>query len=165
MKQTLMMFVVGVICCSWLGAAQAAIPSPQFLGTWEMDLSKTDPLPPATGDPKTTPKSVTLTVKDAGGGKWSAEIVNEMADGAKYPQPATSLSLDGTPTPSSGDVSLVLTIPDPSTAIITAVVNGQPVSNETYKLSADGKQMFSVEDTIGPDGTPFHTTRTFNKKK
>ena len=165
MKQKLLMFVLGAICCSWLAAAQAAAPSPQFLGTWEMDLSKTDPQPPPTGDPKTTPKSVTVTVKDAGGGKWSSELVNEMADGTKYPQPATTFNLDGTPSPATGDVTLVVTFPDPSTAVVTAVQNGQPVSTETYKLSADGKQMVSVLDTIGPDGNPFHMTQTYNKKK
>jgi hypothetical protein len=164
MKQKFLMTTIGAIACLWLASAQAAAPNPQFLGTWELDLSKTQPQPPA-GDPKMMPKSITVNVKDLGGGKWTSEMVIEMADGTKQTQPSTPVSIDGTPTaiPNS-PIVVTLTFPDKNTGVVNAVRDGTTVSTETYKLSADGKQMVHTTDAIGPDGNQVHMVQILNKK-
>jgi hypothetical protein len=167
MQQKLLMTIIGAVACLWLASAQAAAPNPQFLGTWEVDLSKTQPQPPPGGDPKMTPKSVTVTIKDVGGGKWANEIVVEMADGTKQTPPSMPVSIDGTPVPITGNPmadSLVVTSPDPNTTTVTVLKDGKVVSTQTSRLSADGKQLVYTTDATGPDGKPFHMTQVLNKK-
>jgi hypothetical protein len=166
MKQNFLMTTVGAVAGLWLASAQAAVPNPQFLGTWKVDLSTIQP--PPEGDPKKAPKSVTVTVKDVGGGKWTTEIVIEMADGTKQTRPPQPpVSVDGKPTPVSGNLtmdSVTLSCPEPNTAVVTALKDGKPVSTETSKLSADGKRMVHTIDATGPDGNPLHITEILNKK-
>jgi hypothetical protein len=163
MKQKLLMTTIGTIAFLWLASAQAAPPNPQFLGTWALDMSKSQPQPPA-GTPG--PKSVTVTVRDVGGGKWVSEVVIEMADGTKQSRPATTVSMDGKPVvnPENPDVSITVTSPDSNTVIATVMKDGMTVETNTYKLSADGKQMVHTTDGIGPDGSPMHGTQVLNKK-
>lgn len=155
--------ILGALWGLGLTVAQAATPSPQFLGTWELELAKA---PPPAGGPQTpAPKSITQIIKDAGDGRWSSEVVLEMPDGSQRSQPAVVFTLDGKPSPLTGDLTLVVLFPDPRTAAATTVDHGLPVSTETYTLSANGRQMVHVLDTTGPDGNPIHLTQTFNKKK
>jgi hypothetical protein len=163
MKHKLLMTTLGAVVCLWLATAQAATPNPQFLGTWEVDLSKTQPMPP----PGPSPKSVTVTVKDAGGGKWTTEIVTEMPDGTKQTRQQLPVMVDGSTTPISGNGGMdhaVVTWPDPSTAVVTFLKDGKVVQTETSKLSADGKQMLHTVDATRPDGSAFHETEVLNKK-
>jgi hypothetical protein len=166
MKQRFLMTTIAAVAYLWLASAQAAVPNPQFLGTWEVDLSKTRP-PPA-GDPKKVPKSVTVTVKDVGGGKWATEFLIEMGDGTKQtPPPQPPISMDGKVTPVAGNPTLdsvTVNWPDPNTAVVTALKDGMPVSTETSKLSADGKQIVHTIDTTGPNGKWLHFTEILNKK-
>jgi hypothetical protein len=161
MKQKFLMTTIGAVACLWLASAQAAAPNPQFLGTWEVDLAKTQPQAPV------MPKSVTVTVKDVGGGKWASEVVIVTADGKKQTPPPTPVSIDGTPTPVTGNPmadSLTLTAPDKDTAVVIGQKGGKTVITETSKLSADGKQMVHTRDTTGPDGKPVHVVEVLNKK-
>jgi hypothetical protein len=162
MKQKLLMTTIGAIACLWLASAQAAPPNPQFLGTWALDLSKT-PQPPA-GTPG--PKSVTVTVRDVGGGKWVDEVVIEMADGTKQSPPATPFSLDGKPNviPENPEVTITVTSPEPNTVIATIMHNGTTVETQTSKLSADGKQIVHTTDGTGQDGSPVHRVEILNRK-
>jgi hypothetical protein len=161
MKQNFLVTTIGAVACLWLATAQAAAPNPQFLGTWEIDLSKSQP-------PADEVKSITVTIKDVGGGKWTSETAIEMADGTKptRPQPPP-VSMDGTPTPVSGNPlfdSLTVSCPDPNTVIATARKGGKLVLTETSKLSADGKRIVHTEDGTDPDGNPLHITSILNKK-
>jgi len=164
MKQKFLTVTIGAVACLWLASAQAAAPNPEFLGTWEMDLSKNQPSP---GDPKKAPKRITVIVKDVGGGKWATEVTIEMADGTKQAQPSMPLRMDGTPTPVSDNPaidSLTANSPDSNTVIVTARKDGKPVETETSKLSADGKRIVHTIDGTGPDGMPLHITQVLNKK-
>jgi hypothetical protein len=165
MKQKLLITTIGAAACLWLTSAQAASPNPQFLGTWDMDMSTAQPMPGS--DPKMAPKSVTVTIKDVGGGKWANEVVIEMADGTKQTRPAVAVSIDGTPTPVSGNQmmdSVTVKFPDPDTAVVTVVKDGKTVATETSKLSSGGRQMVHTVDTTGKDGKPVHTSEMLHKK-
>lgn len=160
MKQKFLTTALAAIACLWLATAYAATPNPQFLGTWVMDVSKMQPAPPV------MPKSVTVTTKDVGGGKWVNEMVAEMPDG-KHTRPGFPVSIDGTPTPIPGNPmmdSVKVTAPDANTMVITGSKSGKTVQTETYKLSANGKQLFLTSEGTAPDGKPVHRTETFNRK-
>jgi hypothetical protein len=144
------------------GAAQAA-PSSGFLGTWVLDLTKAPP--PAAGQPP-LPKSVTRTVKDAGGGKWTTTFEEVGADG-KTETPSATYSTDGAPAPVSGapDVDMVsVTSPDANTLVVTESKAGKAVAKVTVKLSADSKQTIETVEAAGPDGKPVTQTQTWNRK-
>jgi hypothetical protein len=167
MKHAFVMTMMGAVACLWLATAQAGAPSPKFLGTWEMDMSRMEPAMPAGGAPYTTPKSITVTVKESGG-KWATEAVVVMGDGTKQTPLSTPVTVDGTPNPIPGNPmvdTLVVTLPDPNTAIATALKDGKPVSKETYQLSPDGQQLLHTIDTVGLDGNPVHVVQVLNRKQ
>ena len=65
-------------------SAQTAAPSP-LLGSWALDVTRLE-IP---ADHK--PKGVTVTYKDAGGGKWDAHVEIVGLDGAKRSSTGTSI--------------------------------------------------------------------------
>jgi hypothetical protein len=158
--------IIGSVAGLWLAAAQAATPDPQFLGTWEVDLSKSPPLPGA-NTTQPPPKSVTYIFKDAGGGKWTVQPVIVQADGKKEEPPLATVSTDGTSSPISGNPdfdSVTLTFPDSRTSIATFSKAGKVMRKSTAKLSADGKQQSGSVESTDKDGKPVHTTMIWNKK-
>jgi hypothetical protein len=165
MNRKIIMTIMGAVAGLWLAAAQAATPDPQWLGTWEVDLSKSPP-PPGADTTQPPPKSVTYTFKDAGGGKWTVQWVIVHADGKKEEPAAVTVSTDGT-SPISGDPSLdsvSLIFPDARTEVATFLKAGKVVRKVTTKLSADGKQRSSSVELTDKDGKPAHTTEIWNKK-
>jgi hypothetical protein len=166
MNRKIIMAIMGGIMGLWLAAAQAATPDPQWLGTWEVDLSKSPP-GPGVDTTQPAPKSVTYTFKDAGGGKWTVQPVIVHADGKKEEPPAATVSIDGTSTPISGNPgfdSVTVTFPDSRTEVATFLKAGKVVRKVTTKLSADGKQRSSSVESTDKDGKPVHTTEIWNKK-
>jgi hypothetical protein len=141
-------------------------PDSQWFGTWEVDLSKSST--PLGVDPtQPPPKSVTYTIKDAGGGKWTVQPVIVHADGKKEERPMATLNTDGTSSPISGNPifdSETATFPDSHTAIVTFLKAGRVVIKATYKLSADGKQRSASTESMDKDGKPVHTTEISYKK-
>jgi hypothetical protein len=169
-KHRFILSALGAVACLWLAAAQAGAPSPNFLGTWEVDVSKNPPASgPAGGPARTPPKSITVTVKDVGGGKWTIDRVTELADGTKRQQLGTPVTIDGRPNPVANNPmfdTIVVTSPDPTTIVITRMKEGKPVVTETSKISADGKQLsFTMDAAVpGANGNPVHATQVWNKK-
>jgi hypothetical protein len=164
MNRKIIMTIMGTVAGLWLAAAQAATPDPQWFGTWEMDLSKSTTPPGATQPP---PKSITVTFKDAGVGKWSVQPVRVQADGKKEEPPMYILSTDGTSSPVPGNPnvdSITATFSDSHTEIVTFLKAGKVVRKATVKLSADGKQRSSSVESTDKDGKPVHTTEIWNKK-
>jgi hypothetical protein len=166
LSQRFIMTAALAVASLWLASAQAATPNPQVLGIWELDISKSERPP---GDPSgPPPKSITRTFKDVGGGKWTHQIVVELADGKKMEQPITTFNTaDGATTTISGDSqadSMTITYRDSSTAIATFLKNGKPVEKQVDKLSADGKQLLEEVQTTDKDGKPVHYTAVWNKK-
>jgi hypothetical protein len=165
MNRKITMAIMGAVAGLWLAAAQAATPDPQWLGTWEVDLSKSPP--PGADTTQPPPKSVTYTFKDVGGGKWTVQPVIVHADGKKEEPPAVTVSTDGTSSPISGNPrfdSVTLTHPESRTEIATFYKAGKVVQTVTTKLSADGKQRSSSVELTDKDGKPVHATEIWNKK-
>jgi hypothetical protein len=157
------MTTLGALAGLWLASAQAATPDPQWLGTWELDLSKSQPDAMA-GPP---PKSVTLTFKDVGGGKRSGEQVVVLTDGKEAPRASATFSTDGTPAPLTGFPTadtVSVSYSDPRTEVVTFSKAGKVVQKMTTTLSADGKHRTSMVESTDKDGKSVHTTEIWNKK-
>ena len=154
--------IVAAVVGLWLASAQAASPD-GFLGTWELDISKT-PLP---ADPSAAvPKSVTVTIKDAGGGKRTNQVVIVSADGKKVEQTPVTYGIEGS-TSLTGNPqadSMTMTHPDASTEIVTNYKAGKQVQRSTAKLSVDGKQDVITIDSVDKNGKPVQQILIFNRK-
>jgi hypothetical protein len=162
MNRKIISTIVGCVVGLWLAAAQAATPDPQWLGTWELDVSKSQPSDPA----QPPPRSVTITLKDLGGGKWSMQRVTVLADG-KTEEVHATVSTDGAPSPISGDPrfdSASGSFQDSHTQIVILSKAGKQVQKATLVLSADGKHRTQTTDSTDKDGKPVHTTMIWNKK-
>jgi hypothetical protein len=122
-----------------------------LVGRWAVDASKlVMPNPP---------RSVTIVLAEAGGGKYkmSVDIVDH--DG-KASHGEGVFKPDGTASPASGslDVDVVsMTMPSKSILVMGAGIAGHPSTTRVFSLSDDGKHM--IETVVGhkPDGIP--TTR------
>jgi hypothetical protein len=165
MKRTIINTVMGSVASLWLAAAQAATPDPQWLGTWELDTSKSQ-TPVYADTTQSPPKSVTYTFKDAGGGKWTYQQVIVLADGKKVEPPAGTFTTDGSPSPVSDPQfdSVTVTYPDSRTEVVTFFKAGKTIAKQTTKLSADGKQRSSSVDSTDKNGKAVHTAQIWNKK-
>jgi hypothetical protein len=165
MNLKLLIAPLAAVASLFLVPAQAATPSPEMLGTWEVDLSKSQS-PPDTSGPQ--PKSVTMTLKDIGGGKWLRQRSVVLADGKKQDRPPVEFSTaDGAASLVSGDPladSATSSFPDSHTVLITFSKGGKTVAKDTVKLSADGKQVVEDVDTTDRNGKPYHFTLFWNKK-
>jgi hypothetical protein len=122
-----------------------------LIGTWKVDASK---LP--TPNP---PKSVTIVLADAGGGKYkmSVDIVDHEG---KASHGEGIFKPDGTASRASGslDVDVVsMTMPSRRILVMGAGIAGHPSNTRVFSLSDDGKHMIETVVGHGPDGTP--TTR------
>jgi hypothetical protein len=166
MNRKIIMTVMGAVAGLWLATAQAAAPDPQWLGTWELDTSKSQ-APPYVDTTQSPPKSITYTFKDAGGGKWTYQQVTVLSDGKKVESAPGTFTTDGSPSPVSGDPqidSVTVTYPDSHTEIAIFFKAGKVVAKQSTKLSADGKQRSSSVESTGKDGKPVHSTQIWNKK-
>jgi hypothetical protein len=166
MNRKIISAIIGSVAGLWLAAAQAATPDPQWLGTWEVDLSKSMPTP-GVDTTQPPPKSVTYIIKDAGGGKWTLQPVIVHADGKKEEPPSVTFGTDGTSAPVTGNPvfdSLTVTFPDSRTSIATFSKAGKVVRKSTGKLSADGKQQSRDVESTDKDGKPVHGPEIWNKK-
>jgi hypothetical protein len=165
MKRTIINAIMGSVAGLWLAAAHAAAPDPQWLGTWELDVAKSERPVYASATPA-PPKSVTYTFKDVGGGKWSYQQVVVLSDGKKVEPAAGTFTTDGSPSPVSDPQfdSVTVTYPDSHTEVVTFFKAGKILAKQTTKLSADGKQRSSSVESTDKDGKPVHTTQIWNKK-
>jgi hypothetical protein len=165
MNRKLVITTLGAAAALWLGLAQAVEPNPKFAGTWEVDISKWQPRPDDTGRP---PKSVTITIKEAGG-KWSQQVVVVDPDGKKIElPPGPPVALDGKQFPDTNDPrfdSTAIAVTDANTMVVTSSKNGKVIDKMTITLSADGNQMVSTHDTTTKDGKPYHYTNVENRQK
>jgi hypothetical protein len=145
----LVAILLGLLCIP--GTTAIAADKHLLVGTWAVDVSKlVMPNPP---------RSVTIVLGEAGGGKYkmSVDIVDH--DG-KASHGEGVFKPDGTASPASGslDVDVVsMTMPSKSILVMGAGIAGHPSTTRVFSLSDDGKHM--IETVVGhrPDGTP--TTR------
>jgi hypothetical protein len=141
--------VAGLLCA--LGGPAAATEKNLLVGTWSVEASKL-----AMPNP---PRSVSITLADAGGGKYrmSVDIVDHEG---KASHGEGIFKPDGTASPATGslDVDVVsMTMPSRRILVMGAGIAGHPSTTRVFSLADDGKHM--IETVVGhkPDGTP--TTR------
>jgi hypothetical protein len=164
MNGTLIMTTLAAL---WVASAQAVTPDPRLLGTWDVDLSTSAKPANASGPP---PRSVTVTYRDARGGKFTEQQTVVLADGREVQSPAHTTgpaTADGAPMPVAGDPavdSVTIVDPDASTVIVTGFKAGKQVIKEIIKLSADNRRMVVDVDGVDMTGNPYHSSAVLNKK-
>jgi hypothetical protein len=127
--------------------AHAAAPT-ELVGQWAVDVTKL-PVP-------TPPRSVVLTLSDAGNGSLRMTFDTVGPDGAASHAEAT-FKTDGTPAKVQGslDVDTVsVTLPNRRSMTMGAGMAGRPSNSRAFTLSDDGKRMTETIMSHGPDGVP-----------
>ena len=126
---------VAILSLAMLPQAAFAAPAPSpFLGSWGVDVASL-PLPP-----EQRPKSVTMTFRDAGGGKWTTTVEIVGLDGSTI-RSISTYPLDGTPAPiaANGEYDHVaITTPLPNVLIMALSKEGTPGTTRVFTISPDG---------------------------
>lgn len=139
-------------------SAQTASPSP-LLGNWALDVTRLE-IP---ADNK--PKGVTVTYKDAGGGKWDAHVEILAPDGSKRSSTGTYI-FDGTPIPVTGEIYADIAVvkrPEPNVMVLQLAKGKEPVSTRVYSVSADGSTMTETTAYFTKEGKPVLRTSYFKR--
>ena len=129
-----------------------------LLGTWEVEASKLT-MPNA-------PKRVTITLSEAGGGKYkmSVDIVDYQG---KASHGEGVFTPDGTVSAATGslDVDIVsMTMPSRNILVMGAGIAGQPSSTRVFSLSDDGKHMIETVVRHGDKGVPITRVDIWDRK-
>jgi len=156
-------FIQAVALALSLGSAVAAPAADgqkhKLLGTWSVDVSKLQQ-----PDPK--PRSVTISLTEAGEGSYRMQVIIEDADGTKSEAGGT-FKPDGTAVGGEGslDVDVVsMTMPSDRILVMGAGMAGNPASTRVFSLSDDGKHMIETIIRHQPDGTPYTRVNTWTRK-
>ena len=139
--------------------ASATEPVTPLLGTWSLDVLKSQ-IPPAA-----RPKSVTITYRDVGGGKWNTNVDIIGGDGSKINATGT-YPLDGQPAPSKGYLNVdtvAAKSPSPSVLVMAFYKEGMPRTTRTYTVAPDAKTMTETIVWLNINGKPEITTNYFNR--
>jgi len=141
------------------GSAAWASDKHELLGTWSVDVSKlAQPSPP---------RSVTLTLAEAGGGAFRMTVDIVDADGNTSHAEGTSLP-DGSATKVVGslDVDVVsITMPSNRILVMGAGMAGHPSSSRVFSLADDGKHMIETVIRHREDGTPYTLVNTWTRQR
>lgn len=130
-----------------------------LLGRWSVDIEKVQSPNP--------PKSVTLTLEEAGGGTYHMSVIIEAADSSKSVAEGT-FKPDGSANRVTGseDVDVVsMTMPTQSMLVMGGGLGGHPTSTRVWVLSDDGKHMVETAIRHLPDGTPYQRVVTWTRLK
>ena len=151
--------LLGLMSLALATQAIAADSASPLLGTWALDLEHSQ-IPV-----DQRPKSVTITYKDAGGGKWSTDVAIVGSNDGKINATGT-YPLDGSPAPSTGyhNVDTVAAkSPEPNVLVMAFYKEGMPRTTRTYTVSADGKTMSETIVWLNINGKPEITTNQFSR--
>lgn len=151
--------LLGLLSLALATPALAAGTASPLLGSWALDLEHSQ-IP---ADQR--PKSVTITYKDAGGGKWSTDVAIVGSNDGKINATGT-YPLDGSPAPSTGyhNVDTVAAkVPEPNVLVMAFYKEGMPRTTRTYTVSADGKTMSETIVWLNINGKPEITTNQFTR--
>ena len=139
--------------------ALAAEPAAPLLGTWTLDLERSQ-IPP-----DQRPKSVNITYSEVGGGKWNSKV-DVIGSGGGEIHATGTYPLDGSPAPSTGynNVDTVAAkVPAPNLLVMAFYKEGMPRTTRTYTVSADGKTMSETIVWLNINGKPEITINQFNR--
>lgn len=153
--------VLGLISLFLATPALSAEPASPLLGSWSLDLAQSQ-IPV-----DQRPKSVTITYKDVGGGKWETDVAIIGSNDGKINATGT-YPLDGSPAPSTGyhNVDTVAAkVPAPNVLVMAFYKEGMPRTTRTYTVSADGKTMSETIVWLNINGKPEITTNRFDRLK
>lgn len=146
------------LACSICSAHVFAKDKHLLLGTWSVDVSKLQQPDP--------PKSVTITLAEAGADTYRMVVVIESSDGTKS-QGECTFNSDGTAVGGTGsvDVDVVsMTMPSRKILVMGAGLGGHPTSSRVFSLSDDGRRMIETIIRHLPDGTPYTRVNTWSRR-
>ena len=111
------------------------------------------------------PRSVTLTLTEAGTGRFHMTVDIVHSDGSKA-HGETTFQPDGTAAQGEGegsaDVDVVsMTMPNERTLVMGAGFKGNPTSTRVWSLADDGRHMTETIIRHAADGTPYTITNTW----
>jgi len=150
------LFLVAVLAACSVAANSAEKHA--LLGTWSVDI--------ATVQSPQPPKSVTLTLEEAGEGAYHMTVVIERPDGSKSKAEGT-FKPDGSVNRVSGSDDLDVasaTMPSKRILVMGSSYQGQPESTRVWSLSDDGKKMIETAIRHLPDGTPYQRVVTWTRQ-
>jgi hypothetical protein len=165
MKHRFVTTLIGATAAVWIAAVQAATPAPEWLGTWELDATRSQ-RPPNADAGQPAPKSVTITFKDAGGGKVAFQQVAVGADGKKM-ETSGGFSTDGSPALIVGSPAfdrITVSYSDAHTESASFFKGGKLVQKFTTVLSADGRHRTQTVETTDKEGKSIKSTVYWDKK-
>jgi hypothetical protein len=149
-------FLVLLLCAS--SHTAVAAEKHALIGTWTVDLARLQ-LP-------NPPKSVTLTLEEAGDGVYHMTVVIEAPDGTKSKADGT-WKPDGSATRVTGSEDLdmaLMTMPSRKILVMGASLAGHPASTRVFSLSDDGVHMIETAIRHLPDGTPYSRVAIWNRQ-
>jgi len=129
-----------------------------LLGTWSVDVAKIQQ--------PNSPKSVTLTLTEAGADTYHIVVVIEGADGSKsiaegnFKPDGSASRVDG-----SHDVDVAsMTMPTKRMLVMGGGFGGHPSSTRVWTLSDDGTHMIETAIRHLRDGTPYQRVFTWTRQ-
>jgi len=159
MSKTRIALVATIFLTVILGAPAYAADKHLLLGAWSVEVGKLQ-------QPEPKPRSVTITISEAGPDTYKMTVLIEDHEGNKTEAKGT-FKPDGTPAKGEGslDVDAVsMTMPSNRILVMGAGFRGHPASTRVFSLSDAGKQMVETIIRHMPDGTPYTRVNTWNRK-
>jgi hypothetical protein len=144
--------------CALGTAAVAGGEKHALLGTWSVDVAKIQQPNP--------PKSVTLTLEEAGEGMYHITVTIEAPDGSKQKSEGT-FRPDGSANrvADSQDVDVAsMTMPTRRMLVMGGGFGGHPTTTRVWVLSDDGTHMIETAIRHLPDGTPYQRVITWTRQ-
>lgn len=145
-----------LLCASSVTAVSAEKHA--LLGTWKVDVAKVQSPNP--------PKSVTLTLAEAGEDMYLLTVTIEAPDGSKstsggpFKPDGSAIRVTG-----SQDVDVVsMTMPSRRMLVMAGGLAGHATSTRVWSLSDDGKQMIETAVRHLPDGTPYQRVVSWTRE-
>jgi hypothetical protein len=129
-----------------------------LLGTWSVDVAKIQQ--------PDKPKSVTLTLAEAGPDSYHMVVTIEAADGSKSTAEGT-FKPDGSANRVDGSQDIDVasaTMPSKRMLVMGTGFSGHPASTHVWTLSDDGTHMIEIAIRHLPDGTPYQRVFTWTRK-
>lgn len=158
MKALMATLLLGGVLLATPASTRIAPPASPLLGSWVVDLTRL-PMPP-----QMRPKSVTISYRDVGGGKWRTDVDVLRRDGSE--DHAESIyPLDGTPAPVAGNFEADTTaarLPEANVLVMALAKGGIPASTRIYAVAPDGRTMTETA-VYFRDGQPVMRTNHFTR--
>jgi hypothetical protein len=156
MRRVTRSLLVCILCVTGFPALSAEKHA--LLGTWMVDI--------ATVQSPQPPKSVKLTLEEAGDGMYHMTVTIERPDGSKSKAEGT-FKPDGSANRVTGSDDLDIastTMPTKRMLVMGSGFQGHAASTRVWCLSDDGKKMIETAIRSLPDGTPYQRVVTWTRQ-